>query len=204
MRTLIIDAYNLGRNHGYWLDHLRLRREIFVDRLGWELPCTDELEFDCFDTPAAHYVLTIDDDDRVCAVSRLLPTTVRYMIEELWPDWPYDGCPHSMKVWEASRFGCSAHLTHAQRQEAIRVLFREIYTFGQDHGIDHYMMVMPKFIFERLIRPNGYCVEYIGDSRKIDGVLTCLGKVSIKADRAADPGLLLPEMRQFDTPARSA
>ncbi|WP_425072711.1 acyl-homoserine-lactone synthase [Sagittula sp. S175] len=190
MRTLVINALNLGEHHRYWLDHFRLRREIFVDRLGWNLPGSDDagsdMEFDSFDTPATHYVLAIDDADKVCAVSRLVPTTVPYMIQTLWPDWPQQGCPNDARIWEASRFGCAATLSHADRQAAIRALYAEIYRFGQRNNIDHYLMVMPRFIFERLIRPNGYQVDYVGETRKFDGVSTCLGKVTVHPETATD------------------
>lgn len=180
MRTLVIDAYNLGQNHTYWLAHHRLRREIFVERLGWDLPCVGDLEYDSFDTPAAHYVVVIDDNDSVCAVSRLIPTTAPYMIKSLWPDWPEMGCPGNDKIWEASRFGCAASLSHSDRQRAIRLMFREIYSFAQHREIAYYLMVMPRFIFERLIRPNGYQVDYVGKDREIDGIRSCLGKVTIQ------------------------
>jgi acyl homoserine lactone synthase len=188
MRTLVIDAENLGENHKYWIDHHRLRRKIFVERLGWDLRCAGDLEYDSFDTPAAHYVVAIDDDDQVCAVSRLLPTTAPYMIQQLWPDWPEAGCPRSDAIWEASRFGCAAGLSSQSRQEAIRMLFREIHAFGQQRGIEYYLMVMPRFIFERLIRPNGYRVDYVGADREIDGVRTCLGKVTIRRTAQSPAG----------------
>lgn len=179
MRTIVVNALNLGQYHRYWLEHFRLRREIFVDRLDWDLPCQGDLEFDRFDTPAAHYVLTIDNADRVCVLSRLVPTTVPYMIETLWPDWPYAGCPKTETVWEASRFGCCATLSATERQEAVQSNFRTIYEFGKKRGLDYYLMVMPKFIFERLIRRNGYQVDYVGDLRRFQGIPTCLGKVSL-------------------------
>lgn len=179
MRTIVIDALNLGQYHRYWLEHFRLRRQIFVERLDWGLASHDGLEFDSFDTPAARYVLVIDAEDRVCALSRLIPTTSPYMIETLWPEWPSGECAKSADVWEASRFGCRADMSVTERQDAIQSVFRTIYDFGREHGIDHYLMVMPKFIFERLIRRHGYQVDYVGEQRRFDGILTCLGKVTI-------------------------
>ncbi|WP_330647120.1 acyl-homoserine-lactone synthase [Thioclava sp. FTW29] len=193
MRTVVINALNLGKFHRYWLEHFQLRRRIFVERLEWDLPEDGDLEFDSFDTPAAHYVVALDEDDHVCALSRLVPTTSPYMIETLWPEWPGPACPKSPKIWEATRFGCSAELNAAQRKDAISSLFRTIYEFGQNRDLDHFLMVMPQFIFERLIRRAGYDVDYIGDARKFDGVPTRLGRVNIAQAQMPHMPVLRPD-----------
>lgn len=179
MRAIIIHSGNIETYHREWLAHHRLRHKLFFERLGWEVQCYNGMEYDQFDTPAAHYAVVLDHDNEVCAVSRLLPTTATYMIETLWPDWMEGELPKTEAVWEASRFGCSTDLTAAQRRQAIRVLFQAIYEFGRDHHIAHYLMVMPRFIFERIIVRNGYAVEYIGELRIIDGLKTCLGRVQV-------------------------
>lgn len=179
MRTIVIHSGNLDRTHRYWLDHHKLRHEIFVDRLGWDMTCHNGMEYDQFDTIAARYVVVVDDADRVRAVSRLVPTSSPYMIETLWPDWLEGAPPNNPNVWEASRFGCCASLTTQQRSEAIRLMLATIYNLSRSHRVENLLMVMPSFIFERIIRPCGYDVQYIGAERVIDRLRTRLASVPI-------------------------
>lgn len=182
MKTYVITTADRGAHHDIWLDHHRLRNEIFVERLGWRLSSHSGLEFDAYDTPVATYAVTVNDDGRACAVSRLLPTTHPYMIRDLWPDWHKRPLPESGRVWEASRFGCSASLDPADRKRAIGRLLAAIYRFGQQNDVETYLMVMPQFIFERIIKPLGYDVTYVGEPRVIDGLRTCLGRVRVEPE----------------------
>lgn len=182
METCIIKTEDRGAFHDIWLDHHRLRNEIFVDRLGWKVSSHSGLEFDAYDTPVATYVVTITETGRVCAVTRLLPTTHPYMVRDLWPDWHQGPLPKSDHIWEASRFGCCASLNSKDRKRAIAQLLSAIYRFGQQNEIESYLMVMPHFIFERIIKPLGYNVTYMGEARVIEGLRTCLGQVRIEPE----------------------
>lgn len=184
MRTYLIDQYNRSMYSPLLEQQHRLRNEIFVKRLGWDVPSHGGLESDQYDTLATAYAVTALDNGRVCAISRLIPTTEPYMIRDLWPTWSPERLPESPTVWEASRFGCCASLSQHDRRLAIGQLFRSIYTFCQNHGIERLMMVMPVFIFERSIKRLGYDVTYLGDIRIIDGLRTRLASVRI-ADAAA-------------------
>lgn len=179
MRTVNINLSNLDTTHKYWLAQHRLRHDIFIKRLGWPLNSYNNMEFDQFDHIAARYIVVVDDNDEVCAVSRLLPTSIPYMIETCWPDWLGQAPIKCNNVWEASRFGCADHLDSAQRRRAISLLLAAIYKEGQKHGVKELLMVMPSFIFNRIIRPEGYQVEYIGAERIIDKMRTRLARVPI-------------------------
>ena len=61
------------------------RREVFIERLGWELNTTNGMELDEFDGPDAVYVCSHDDDGLVNGVARLLPTTGPYLLEKVFP-----------------------------------------------------------------------------------------------------------------------
>lgn len=182
MHTLVINWKNVDTYHQYWIEHHRLRKEIFVDRLGWDLPNADDMEFDEFDTPAAQYVLCIDDQDRVCGVSRLVSTAKPFMIEKLWPEWFNGDLPKSNRVWEASRFGVSSSLKASERTRVIDHITQRIYRFGQENGIDGFLLVMPTFIYDRILIPRGYDLQLVSDVRRLEGIKTAIASVSVDSD----------------------
>ncbi len=179
MRTILVSWKNLNVYHKYWVDHHRLRKEIFVNRLGWDVPNYDELEFDEFDTPPAHYALCIDDDDRVCGMSRLMSTRNPYMIEKLWPEWLEHNLPKSDLIWEVTRFGVAGHLSASKRSEVIDQVTRQVYQFGLDRGVDEYLIVMPTFIYDRILIPRGYDLTVISDARWIDRIPTAIASIKV-------------------------
>ena len=61
-------------------DSFRLRREVFVDRLGWSLPDAGRtaetgLEYDEFDGSAAYYLMNLSAAGAVIATVRITPST---------------------------------------------------------------------------------------------------------------------------------
>lgn len=102
--------------------YYRLRRDVFVDRLGWPLDVTGTgIETESYDAaPLAHYVLAHRDQE-VVAGARLIncssefgsgPSAVSYMIRdaflgrinipsEIWTDGPP---PTDAATWELTRF----------------------------------------------------------------------------------------------------
>lgn len=108
-----LDRWNLV------VDFLRLRKEVFMDRLGWPLYAREDLEFEQYDTVHAVYAVA-HVGDRVLGGARLLPTTHRvgqgsyvysYMIRDacrsILPGLPSDLCdqppPVDAETWEMTR-----------------------------------------------------------------------------------------------------
>jgi hypothetical protein len=80
------------------------RREVFINRLGWELNTINGMELDEFDGPAV-YVSSHDDAGNVNGVARLLPTTGSYLMEKVFPQlWAGNKLPRDPQIWELSRF----------------------------------------------------------------------------------------------------
>lgn len=89
----------------------RLRHEVFVERMGWDVPSLNQLEFDEFDAGDATYVLHRDPRGNVTGCARLLPTTVPYMLRDVPSFQPLlegQEPPCDVLVWESSRFGASS------------------------------------------------------------------------------------------------
>jgi acyl homoserine lactone synthase len=101
------------------LSYLRLRKSVFMDRLGWPLYELGDCEFEQYDTVHAVYVIA-HDDRSVLGGARLLRTSdtigsgrcvYSYMIRDacrnLLPGLPSDLCyadpPVAKDMWELTR-----------------------------------------------------------------------------------------------------
>ena len=98
---------------------MRLRREVFIEEMRWDLQTTESMEFEQYDSPDAVYVVAHQGDE-VLGGARLLRTdrevgtgTVRYsyMIRDAHlgylPGLPQDLCegspPQAETAWELTR-----------------------------------------------------------------------------------------------------
>ncbi len=52
----------------------RLRKTTFSDRLGWDVVCNQDMEFDEFDNDSTRYILGLCNGKLVCSV-RFTPLT---------------------------------------------------------------------------------------------------------------------------------
>lgn len=154
MRTVSVTWASVHQHGEAWISHHRLRYRMFVERQKWGVPNYKQIEYDEFDTPAATYILTVDEHYRTLGTMRLIPTTRPYMIESLWPDLVDTELPHSDSVWEASRFCCDRDLDAASRRQVVAQLILGCQEFGIANGISKYLGVMPIQIFKYVIAAN--------------------------------------------------
>jgi len=101
--------------------YLRARKVVFIDRLNWQLPNIDGMEFDQYDTPQCRWVI-IHEFGEVLGGIRLLPTTAKcgtytYMLRDgqrgLLADFRPTSCS-SRRPWPTpcgKRRGCSSRMT---------------------------------------------------------------------------------------------
>ena len=83
----------------------RYRYDVFVGRLGWDLPCAPGYDQDQFDVAEAVHVVANDDADRILGYARLLPTTGPYLLGSLFPELLGGQQPPSdPSIWELSRY----------------------------------------------------------------------------------------------------
>jgi N-acyl-L-homoserine lactone synthetase len=84
---------------------LRYRYRIFVEKLGWNVPTKDGMEFDEFDRDDTVYVTARDPRGRINGCTRLLPTSKPYLLAEVFPQLMNGrALPRRDDVWELSRF----------------------------------------------------------------------------------------------------
>ncbi|MEY4283739.1 MAG: hypothetical protein RL111_414 [Pseudomonadota bacterium] len=144
------------------------RREVFINRLGWELHTIGGLELDEFDSPDAVYVSCHDEIGDVNGVARLLPTTVPYLMEKVFPGlWAGGELPHAPHIWELSRFAAmdltkqSSLATHQVSSAIAPEFLRQVMHTAKSRGARTLITVSPVGI-ERLLRVNGFKAKRAG------------------------------------------
>lgn len=169
-----------------WISHHRLRHRLFVERQGWEVPSYEGLEHDEFDTPAAQYLLWLDDAGKTRGVARLLPTTQPYMIQKLWPDLIEEQPPTSDCVWEATRFCCDSSLDAATRRRIVAEIICATQEFGLARGIRRYLTVMPQRLLKHVLERAGCEVEVLGPERVLGNLPAVAASLAIRPDILAE------------------
>jgi acyl homoserine lactone synthase len=179
----MIDAITLETAHhlGDALASMhRLRHRVFVERQKYNVPTYRNMEWDQFDTPAAVYLVWRDEQGEARAVTRLIPTTLPYMIQELWADL-VDGeaLPSHDRIWEATRFGIDRGLSPDKRRQVLGELVCGCLEFGLRNDIDEFLCVMPIQIINGAIRAAGVTVDVLGEPKKLGGLPVVSGRVHI-------------------------
>jgi acyl homoserine lactone synthase len=179
MQTHVITWKTMPQHSELWLQSHELRHQAFVDRLGYDVPSHDGLEWDQFDTPRATYIV-VELAGRCAGVTRLVPTTAPYMLKDVFPELlPYDP-PAAPDIWEATRIAVDAALPASARDAALRALIVGVQRFGLAHGIRHYLGLMPVAIFKRTLIRNGVTVRILdAAARPIDGITTAAGEILV-------------------------
>ena len=134
-------TFNLTELHKYgnsFFEYLALRKQFFVDQLGWDIPHDDDVEMDQYDNPKAYYSLALKDGKVVGGI-RTMATTAQwgshtYMLRDA-VDGKLIGIPEDIlpeaqvtpNIWEATRIVISEELgTHPPAPLGVLCLPREI------------------------------------------------------------------------------
>lgn len=173
---MTIQAFTQATAH-YFGDALaeqgKLRKRFCVDNRGWKQSVAHGMEFDQFDTPDTWYLIYRDDDGRVWACNRLIPTTSPYMIEKLWPDMVTETpIVKSSDIWEQSRFCIDDDLPREMKGTVIREMLSGQLEFNQVMGISAtWWMAEPKNI--KFIEDD---VDRLGPNKVVDGKECFVGR----------------------------
>ncbi|AOZ02108.1 hypothetical protein BKK81_22600 [Cupriavidus sp. USMAHM13] len=145
----------------------RYRYKVFVQQLGWRMPCGQEGELDQFDHPETFYVVA-QSHSEIVGIARLLPTTRPYLLAEVFPQL-LDGAapPSSARVWELSRFAATpphgarnGPLDHFSSPLAVALLAAALACAARQ-GAAHVITVSPLAV-ERLLRKAGFSARRVG------------------------------------------
>ncbi|VFR28781.1 Autoinducer synthesis protein SolI [plant metagenome] len=155
----------------------RYRHRVFVEMLGWKLPCEGGLEFDQFDRPDTLYVAArCKRSGRLVGSARLLPTNRPYLLGEIFPDLMQGiPVPHSEQVWELSRFAAVDFSAPPQDGPAGQFsspvaveLLRVALAAAAEHGARRLITVSPLGV-ERLLRRAGFQARRAAPPILVDG-----------------------------------
>jgi len=136
MQTTTLSFTNI-HNHGVLFTNLlKARRESFIVERRWDLPETEGMEFDQYDTPESRWV-AIHDGGQILGGFRLTPTTAKcgmysYMIRDaqrgildggIPQNLLYEEAPVMPHFFELSRFFKARHLnTRARIQVQVQLV----------------------------------------------------------------------------------
>lgn len=150
---------------------LRLRFEVFSERLGWEVQTSEGMERDSFDDlPRVAYVLAKSSIGTVDACWRILPTTGPYMLRDIFPELLHgQDSPASEDCWELSRFAVAtnrATTNNAAFGPISIALMAESAAFAKVNGILRYVTVTTPAM-ERMLKNLKIHIHRIGPPIRI-------------------------------------
>ncbi len=179
MQNCTFEFSQLHRFGTAFYDFLRLRKEVFVDTLGWDVPHNDEVEMDQYDTPLAHYSL-VQKDGQVVGGARVMSTAAiwggnTYMLRDehlgKLPHIPPEILPTeiaSETVWECTRLVISDALTtQAERSTCLRLIVDGLVERARERGADE-LICLSSLALMRALRQLGYDVSRMGPTYRND------------------------------------
>jgi len=164
----LVNYENLDRFGAIFAAQFRLRHEGFLQRQGYQVREYRGMEYDCYDTPAACY-LVYHEGDSVLGVNRLTPTTHGCMLGDLAPQLVDDkSLLCDPLVWEGTRYCIRKDVMPDLRQEIIHKMAAAYLEFGIAMGLRKIIGMMPTFIIRSVFERPGIEMEPLGETTLID------------------------------------
>ena len=115
----------------------RHRKLVFVDQLRWQVPVVAGLEVDAYDREDTIYLLARERcRATLFASARLLPTTARHLMGDLFAHACDGVVPVGPQIWEASRFCASPDVSHRKRLDLLWQIFCGVMETALLYGIE--------------------------------------------------------------------
>jgi acyl homoserine lactone synthase len=141
--------------------YFRLRKAVFVDRLGWDIPASGDLETDEFDLQPCVYLLAAEGG-RVTGGVRIMPTTGPTLLAtrfaRIIPDNFRFQAP---TIWELTRFCVEDDLEPFRSRYGVKRVAAElclaVLDFGLDNGLTHFVAVFDERVYHLTHRAGFPC-----------------------------------------------
>ena len=161
----------------------QVRRQVFVDGLGWDLAVdTHGREVDGYDTASAVYLIaSASNFGGHLASVRLRPTTGAHLTADVFSDLCAGGAPRGEDVWEITRLCVTPGVSRDQALRARREVCAGVIEFGLLHGIERYSCVLDLSWLPTFLNP-GWEVTPLGEPRMRNGEM--LGAFAIHVSSA--------------------
>lgn len=183
VRASVLSFTNMHHHGDLLVSFLRARKRTFIDRLHWNLPHTEGMEFDQYDTPLSRWIV-IHEFGEVLGGIRMTPTTARcgiytYMLrdaqrgllEEIPTDVLFFEAPVSDTIWEASRLFISEEVPAHRRLHIQSVLMENLTRQAQKLGASHVIGIVPA-VWSRWLRRLDLDAVPVGPRFAIDGTVS--------------------------------
>jgi acyl homoserine lactone synthase len=170
-------TFNLTQLHKHgtaFFEYLSLRKQFFVDQLGWDIPHDDNLEMDQYDNPQAFYSLVLQDG-KVVGGGRAMATTARwglhtYMLRDAVegkiigiPDTIVHQVLVAAHVWECTRVVVSSDIKDpAASAQCLALIVDGLAEQARQHDATE-MMALSRPSLVRALRKIGYNPRLIGE-----------------------------------------
>jgi len=130
----------------------------------------DEMEFDRYDNVATEYFIARNREGDVVGVARSYPTTIPYMLSDVFSFLCSKGLPSSHKVHEASRLVLDRTLLGKDaRRPVVDELVVAYMERGMQRKIDGYVGFMLPRIWNSTFTRAGWDVEWLGPEMLLPG-----------------------------------
>jgi N-acyl-L-homoserine lactone synthetase len=160
------------------------RKAIFVDRLKWQVPVVDgRYEMDEFDDELAVYLVATDPKtgDHLGSV-RLLPTTRRHILGDVFPMLVEGEVPRGADVMEVTRLCTSPSLADWEAHNAVREqLATALIEYALVAGITRYTMMTHTAYLSQLLA-TGWDVEPLGLPKEVGGQMLGALQVNVRPE----------------------
>lgn len=180
MENITFDLLGMHRHGAAFYDYLRMRKRVFVDELGWDIPHNEFVEMDQYDNPLTHYSLVVRDG-RLIGGARMLSTMAEWngagcmlndVLEGKLPTIPksvIDGPIRSAQVWECSRLVMAEDIgTAGERAECLSLIVDGLAEMARGQGASQ-LISLTRLPLLRALRQLGWACDRIGQPYVQDG-----------------------------------
>lgn len=175
MENITFNLSDLHRHGSAFYDYLKLRKQFFVDTLGWDIPHNDLVEMDQYDNPLAHYSLVLRGGI-VIGGARAMPTTshwgehtylLRDAVAGKLPNIPQQILGREIdtpEVWECTRLVISEELvTPEDKARCLSLVVDGLAHTARQHGASE-LMSLTRASLVRALRQLGWQCDRIGQA----------------------------------------
>lgn len=180
LKATTLSFRNIGHHGDLLVAIMEARKKVFIDRLKWDLPNVDGMEFDQYDTPEARWI-AIHEFGEVLAGIRLAPTTARCgvysymlrdaqkgMLDSIPTDVLFFEAPVDPNIYEASRLFITDEVPAERRMMIQGMLMTQMAASARAMGATHVIGIVPA-VFSRWLRRLDLDAVAVGPRFEIDG-----------------------------------
>lgn len=156
------------------------RKQVFIDKLDWNLTVTNGFEIDEFDTEDTIYLVVFDNKTGAVRSSlRLNPTTKPHLMSAVFPHLCKDNVPAGETIWEISRYCYNPDFTRrTDRIKALSEIMCGVMETSLLYGWDTLIFVINMSLLPHCIGC-GWDILPLGLPVTKDGQSNCAFKVDV-------------------------